>query len=345
MLNVAMADVLILGGTRNLGHFTALELLAAGHSVAVLNRGRTPDLLPQEVERLRADRRDTAGMRAALSNRMFDLVLDTTTYTGTDARQAVELFGGNTDRFVFVSSGQVYLVRENLSRPFREEDYPGPVMASPAEGTLDHDGWKYGVDKRDAEEVFESAARASGFPLTTLRLPMVASEMDERGRIQAYIARIIDRGPLLLPEERGLPIRHVYVKDVARLIAAFVGKDTGIGLPFNVSWGTSMNLDDFISLLSSLVGIDAVVETKPRALLDETGLLPNCSPFSGKWMSELDNSRSLDEFTALGLKYTAPEDYLRTLVDDYANRWCESGMVPSGLAQRKREILAAYPKT
>jgi nucleoside-diphosphate-sugar epimerase len=275
---------------------------------------------------------------------MFDLVLDTTTYTGTDARQAVELFGGNTDRFVFISSGQVYLVRENLERPFREEDYAGAVMPPPAEGTLDHEGWKYGVDKRDAEEVFDSAARASGFPLTTLRLPMVASEMDERGRIQAYIARIIDRGPLLVPEERGLPVRHVYVKDVARVIATFVGRDTGIGLPFNVSWGESMSLRDFIALLSSLIGVDAVVETRPRSLLDETGLLPHCSPFSGKWMSELDNSRSIDELSPLGLKYTAPEDYLRALVDDYTTRWCESGMVPTGLAQRKREILAAYPK-
>jgi nucleoside-diphosphate-sugar epimerase len=340
-----MADVLILGGTRNLGHFTALELLGAGHRVTVLNRGRTADDLPAEVTKLRADRRDSESMRAALADLMFDLVLDTTTYTGADARQAVELFSGRTDRFVFVSSGQVYLVREDIARPFREDDYAGSVMAEPERGTPDHEGWKYGVDKRDAEDVFSSAALASGFPVTTLRLPMVASERDERGRIQAYVARIMDRGPIMIPDDDGLPLRHVYVMDVARLVRSFVGSDTGIGLAFNVSCGESMSLAAFIETLSGITGIDAQIERRPRAELEQAGLLPHCSPFSGRWMSELDNSRSIDELESIGLRYTAPEAYLRAIADDYESRWCRSNIVPAGLDQRKEEIIAAYPRT
>ena len=42
-----MAEILILGGTRNLGHVTALALLEAGHNVTVMNRGITPDELPE----------------------------------------------------------------------------------------------------------------------------------------------------------------------------------------------------------------------------------------------------------------------------------------------------------
>lgn len=337
-----MADVLILGGTRNLGHFTAMSLLDAGHAVAVLNRGQTPDRLPASVERLRADRHDSAAMREALEARSFDMVFDTTTYTGQDARQAVELFSGNTDRYVFVSSGQVYLVREGLSRPFREEDYEGPVMPEPEAGTSDHDGWKYGVDKRDAEDVFTAAARASGFPVATLRLPMVASETDDRGRIQCYIARLLDRAPLLLPDEAGLPLRHVYAKDVARLVSTLVGRDLPAGRAWNVSWGKSMSLEQFVKILAQIMGVDAPIRKLPRNQLEETGLLPDCSPFSGRWMSELDNSRSIAE---LGAKYTAPDEYLRALVDDYVNRWERSGLVPTGLSRRQAEVLAAYPRT
>lgn len=280
-------------------------------------------------------------MREALEARSFDLVLDTTTYTGDDARQAVELFGVNTDRFIFISSGQVYLVRENLERPFREDDYDGPVMPAPANGTSDHDGWRYGVDKRDAEDVFTAAASASGFPVTTLRLPMVASEMDDRGRIQCYIARILDRGPVVLPDEPGLPMRHVYAKDVARLITGLVAADLPAGRAYNVSWGESMSLDEFIALLSRIAGHESPIMRIPREKLDTDGLLPHCSPFSGKWMSELDNTRSIEE---LGAKYTAPEEYLRALVDDYVTRWERAGFVPAGLAQRQREVLAAYPR-
>lgn len=340
-----MADVLILGGTRNLGHFSALSLLAAGHRVSILNRGVTPDRLSADVERLRADRRSSEQMRAAVAGRSYDLVLDTTTYTGAEARQAVELFSGNTDRFVFVSSGQVYLVRENLARPFREEDYDGPVMAAPPEGTADYDAWKYGADKRDAEDVFRAASRASSFPVTTLRLPMVASEMDHYGRIQAYVARILDRGPLLVPDEKGLPLRHVYVKDVARLVTEMVGSDVGIGVSYNISYGRSMSLDELVALLARLTGYDAPVVRIPRSELDEQGLLPHCSPFSGRWMSELNNARSLKELRGIGIRYTAPEDYLRAIVDDYESRWKTEGIIPDGLAQRQKEILAAYPRT
>src|SRR5689334_7817453 len=133
-----MAQTLILGGTRNLGHVTALAVLEAGHEVAIMNRGVTRDELPKDVERLRGDRNDTGQLRAAIASRKFDLIFDTTTYTGAEARQAVEVFRDVSARYVFVSSGQVYLVRENLPRPFREEDYDGPVMAAPPKGSADY---------------------------------------------------------------------------------------------------------------------------------------------------------------------------------------------------------------
>ena len=102
-----MARALILGGTRNLGYFTALSLLEAGHDVTVLNRGRTADDLPPDVKRIRADRNDDALMRAAIGAHSFDIVLDNTTYTERDAQQAVDLFSGRVGRYVFISSGQV----------------------------------------------------------------------------------------------------------------------------------------------------------------------------------------------------------------------------------------------
>jgi nucleoside-diphosphate-sugar epimerase len=337
-----MADILILGGTRNLGHFTALSLLQSGHNVTVLNRGVTDDSLPAEVERIRADRRDTSKMRAALDTLSFDMVFDTTTYTGAEARQAVELFGGNTDLYVFVSSGQVYLVRDGATRPFREEDYDGALIPEPPRESPDYDDWKYGVDKRDAEDVFSAAAESAGFPVLTLRLPMVASEMDHRGRIQCYIARVLDRGPLLLPEEDGLPLRHVYAKDVAALVTLLASREGRASGAYNISYGESMSLEGLVGKLAAIAGVEPHIVRVPRAQLEQESLLPWCSPFSGKWMSELDNSKSVAE---LGARYTPPEVYLRALVEDYVTRWERGGSVPPGLEKRQAEVLAAYPKT
>lgn len=328
-----MANVLILGGTRNLGHVTALSLLERRHSVTILNRGQTADELPEEIERLRADRNDSAAMKSAIGSRSFDLILDNTTYTEADARQAVELFAGRTRRYVFISSGQVYLVRENLARPFKEPDYDGPVMAEPPRESADYPSWLYGADKRHAEAVFNS----SMLPVTTLRLPMVASERDHYGRIQGYIARLLDGKPILVPDEKGLPIRHVYVRDVADLIAGLVDTNVGINGKFNISWGESMTLDEFLDTLALAAGVTKNVSRIPRATLEAQGLLPDCSPFSGKWMSELDNSKSLDAFRDAGISYTSPAGYLPLIVRDYIDRWQSGNLIPDGYRQRAAE--------
>ena len=330
-----MARTLILGGTRNLGHVTAEALFEAGHDVAILNRGMTPDDLPPAIERIRADRNDDESMRAALASRSFDLVLDNTTYTERDARQVTDLLDGKTGRYVFISSGQVYLVRENIERPFREEDYEGSVMPEPARQSADHSSWLYGVDKRLAEQVIEDAHERSGFPFTTLRLPMVASERDHYGRIQGYVARMLDGAPLLVPEGRGLPLRHVYVNDVARLVTQLAGSKDGIGEAFNISSGASLTHEEFMDLLSDAMEADPQILRVNRTRLEAAGLLPDCSPFSGKWMSELDNSRSLETFA---IDYTPPSSYLPSIVADYRSRWAQLALMPDSYRQRAAEF-------
>jgi nucleoside-diphosphate-sugar epimerase len=335
-----VARVLILGGTRNLGHFTALELLAAGHDVTVLNRGVTKDELPSAVERIRADRHEPKSMRSALGSRSFDLVLDTTTYTGEEARNVIELFDGRVGRYVFISSGQVYLVRMGLVIPFRETDYEGPIMDDPVE-PAERAEWLYGIGKRDAEASFANAWSAKQFPVTTLRLPMVASERDHYGRIQAYLARLDDGGPLLVPHGKVSELRHVYVADVATLMCGLVTSPVGIGSAYNISSGESTQLEDFLQLLARLANRKLEVIVVDPFQLIRAELLPHCSPFSSDWMSSLDNSRSLDELKEVGITYTPPEDYLPQIIADYETRWRQGGLVPNGYDQRARELKFA----
>jgi nucleoside-diphosphate-sugar epimerase len=337
-----MASTLILGGTRDIGHAAALELLAAGHQVTVLNRGHTADELPPEVERLRADRTHRGSMRSVIGDRKFDLVLDTTTYDGPDADEAVETFAGAVGRYVFISTGQVYLVRAGVERPFREEDYDGPLAHEPEQGTADHDSWLYGVHKRDAEEAFGTAWSDSRFPVTTLRIPIVASERDPAGRVQAYAARILDGGPLVIPSDPGLPLRHVYVRDVARLVAALAGREEGIGEAVNISSGESLSLREFLAVLADAFDAELHVAPVDRSVLAARALLPDCSPFSSPWMSMLDNRRGLRMFAPAGIRYTPPAEYLRLIAADYLARWRPGGLVPGGYEQRPRELAVAH---
>ncbi len=116
---------LVIGGTRNLGPSIVQALLQQGHEVAVFNRGQTRDDLPEEVERLRGDRTNPTQLKQVLGGREFDLVVDTTLYTGAEAEAVVDLLANRVGRYIFLSTGQVYLVRIGVERPFKEEDYAG----------------------------------------------------------------------------------------------------------------------------------------------------------------------------------------------------------------------------
>lgn len=306
--------VLVIGGTRNLGPPLVGELIKEGHAVSILNRGVTPDDLPAEVARLRADRTDAVQMRRALAGLAFDCVVDMTLYRGEEAAAAVELFDGRVGRYVLISTGQVYLVRVGSKRPFAEEDYDGPLMEEPEPASEDHADWLYGAEKRRAEDALAEAWAARSFPYTSLRLPMVNSERDHYRRVYNYLLRLKDGGPLLVPEDARLPLRHVYGGDVVSAVTRLVGSDAGRGRAYNVSQDETVTLEEFLGLLAGSLGAEPRVVRVPRALLEERGLLPHCSPFSGRWMSELTSERGKRE---LGLTYTPLAAYVRRLADYY----------------------------
>jgi nucleoside-diphosphate-sugar epimerase len=325
--------VLILGGTRNLGPLLVRELAARGHRLAVCNRGRTPDDLPGDVERLRADRGDRQQLERALGARDFDGVVDTTLYTGPEAEDVVELLAGRVGHYVTLSSGQVYLCREGARRPYSEEDYAGQVMAEPPRDGRDWSEWRYGVDKRAAEDVLAAAVAERGFPATVLRLPMVHSERDHYQRLRNYLARLDDGGPILVPAGPHLPVRHVDGADVVRVIADLLESGSGLGGVYNLSQEETLPIEECLARLAEVAGRPLELLRPPRERLLETDLLPACSPFSGLWMSELDNRRSRRE---LGVVYTPFAATLERLVAHLRRQ-----PPPSGYAQRPRELALA----
>jgi nucleoside-diphosphate-sugar epimerase len=324
---------LIIGGTRNLGPSIVHALVQREYEVAVFNRGQTRDDLPEEVERLRGDRTNTEELRRVLTGKKFDLVIDTTLYTGAEAEAMVELFKGRAGRYVFLSTGQVYLVRIGSERPYKEDDYAGPVMAEPPKSNVsEYENWRYGFDKRAAEDVFASAWAKDKFPFTSLRLPMVNSERDHYDRMYGYFLRIQDEGPILIPDEDGAPVRHVYGEDVVQAITRLAESEKGKGRAFNIGQDETLSLTQFLELLAETMHCPLNIVRAPREELDREGLLPHCSPFSGKWMSSLDNARSKKE---LRMEYTPVATYVKKLVSYF------QAVRPhnvEGYAQRQREV-------
>ena len=330
---------LVIGGTRNLGPGLVHALLVRGDDVTVLNRGVTPGDLPAEARRLTADRSDDTALGAALAGHSYDLVVDTTLYTGHEAQIVTGLLTGRAGRYVWWSTGQVYLVRTGLDRPFRESDYDGPLLPEPAPpSTLDHRNWTYGIGKRDAEDILSTAFREREFPTVSLRMPMIASERDHYTRIAAYVRRLLDGGPIVIPDDPPLPVRHVYGRDVIQATLRAAATPGVCGHAFNVSQDETLDFFDLVARIGALLGRTPRYAKRPRTKLEELGLLPTCSPFSDPWMSSLANDLSQ---LALGMRYTPVDEYLPRCVEaavrlpidrviGYGDRALELELVQSG---------------
>jgi nucleoside-diphosphate-sugar epimerase len=309
------------------------KLQQHGHTITIFHRGLTNAQLPAGIERLYGDRRQKQDLRQALGSRSFDAVIDTALYTGAEAQVTVEVLQQRTGHYIFISTGQVYLIRKGLKRPFREEDYDGEVMAAPPqEHESDYRNWLYGFDKREAEDHLMRAWHEHRFPVTSLRAPMIHGERDHYGRILGYVRRMQDGGPILVPQEPGLPLRHVDAEDVATAIAALVASGAGKGRAFNLAQDETVSLEDFLGILAGILALPLRLRKIPRAALEDGKLLPSCSPLSDPWMSELDNSRSKHE---LGMRYTALSEYLPRIVRHYQRN---TQLQPEGYKTRSLEL-------
>jgi nucleoside-diphosphate-sugar epimerase len=303
-------DVLLIGGTRFVGHYLALRLVAQGHLVTVLNRGVTPDGLGQRVERLRADR-GTDAFDGALAGRRFDAVVDFAAYRPEEVERAVRVLRGKAGHYVLISTGQVYLVRDRCPRPARENDFEGSVMEPPDKPEALEE-WTYGVLKRRCEAVLTGVA---DFPSTRVRIPMVNGERDHYRRLESYLWRMLDGGPLLVPDGGPEVCRHISGLYVADVLAAMLGNGHLFGRAFNVAQWEAPQLWDLLGLLAE--ALSAPDRRVPLAAdtISSAGLrIRELSPYSTTWMSYIDPSLVREE---LGFRSTNLPEMLARVVGTF----------------------------
>lgn len=288
-------DVLVIGGNRFVGRLAAGLLLDAGHRVALLHRGLGgPDPFGGRAERLLGDRTGP-DLGRLLRGRSFDAVLDMAAFTAEDGRVAAALLHGRVGHYVMVSSGQVYLVREGCPRPAREEDFAGPVVARPRDPG-DAGEWDYGMGKRACEDALAEAHAARGFPATIIRIPMVNGELDNHRRLESYLWRLADGGPVLVPGGGDQPMRHVDGPEVARALVSILGRAELAGRSYNLAQEETPTLRELLGSLRILLGSGSELVPVPVPAVAAAGLeLAEVSPFSSRWMSFVDPARARAE--------------------------------------------------
>jgi nucleoside-diphosphate-sugar epimerase len=148
---------LFIGGSGVISSACSRAAVEAGLELFVLNRGTsTVRPLPPGARRLQADIREPGSVRQAIKDLEFDSVTDWVAFTPDQVRTDLELFGGRTGQYVFISSASAY-----QTPPARM-----PVTESTP---LRNPFLQYSRDKIACEDLLVAAYRDRGFPATIVR--------------------------------------------------------------------------------------------------------------------------------------------------------------------------------
>src|SRR6185369_5400062 len=230
--------ILFIGGTGILSSACAPRVLAAGHDLALLNRGQsTIRPVAAGAEVLRGDIRDRASVREALGDREFDVVVNFVAYTPDHVLSDVDTFGGRVDQYVFISSASAY------QKPPRRV----PVTESTP---LHNPFWQYSRDKIACEETLLKA-----FPDTVVR----PSHTYDRASIPLHGGwTLIDRmrrGLEVIVHGDGTSLwtltHHV---DFAKGFVGLLGNTRTLGEAYTITSDDVLTWDQIYTLLGTAAG-------------------------------------------------------------------------------------------
>jgi 2'-hydroxyisoflavone reductase len=272
-------NVLIIGGTRFVGRFTALALREAGHNVAVFTRGKSPFDLPGDIQHIKGDRKVDADLAAAAATRAWDVVWDNMSYTARDARSAVRIFGGDCGLFIHTSTLAVYSVCEGITSPYREEDFERGRPLEERRGTYPYD---YGIQRREGEQVLHGAFANDRFPFVIVRLPAVLGPRDYSLRSWSYWRRMLEDSRLILPDGGIEMHRPVYCGDVVNALLAIIERGSAVaGQAYNLGSWEIVSLRDFVERSAAIMGLEPEIIDLPRSALETADLDPQAlSPYT-----------------------------------------------------------------
>lgn len=250
---------LVLGGSTFVGRRMVELLVAEGHDVSVLNRGRTASSLPEGVGRIVGDRTSTESMRAALDGTAWDAVIDVSGFVmaagGGEFAELIALLDGRVGAYVFVSSIMAY--EPSGIMPWRE-DAPTTTDAETV----------YGGFKAHAERAILDRHAQTGFPGSIARPAAIYGPANNILDMEAAMFLRLRRGlPILLPHEGLVTTSYGHVDDLCRNLLELSSTPAAVGEVVNTT-GEGASALAFTQLLAQIVGVEPDIVYVPTGFTD-----------------------------------------------------------------------------
>ncbi|MBO0845832.1 MAG: hypothetical protein J2P22_10485 [Nocardioides sp.] len=194
--------ILIIGGTRFVGHAMAEAALDAGHDVTLLHRNATDEL--SGATHLLADRN---GDLSVLGGQEYDATIDVCAYVPGQVRGLHQALGDRGGHHLFVSTVSVY---EDPDGPGAGED--SPLFPAAPEDATEVTDETYGPLKVTCENVATELYGDSG--LAIIRPTYVVGPRDMTARYPWWPLRAARGGPMIAPGPADVPMQCIDARDM-----------------------------------------------------------------------------------------------------------------------------------
>ncbi len=297
--------VLVIGGTGLSGPYLLRELIARHHEVVVFHRGHHEAQLPTKVTHIHGDLRDADALAAAARNFRPQRVVHMYAMKPEDVERAAQAFGGHIERFVLISSGDVYAAFEAIEAR-RPSPQPIPISEdAPLRSAPYRPPHAADYDKLGAERVALAAAEAGQLPTAVLRFPAIYGS----GPIREWywVKRILDGRPRIALPDGGLNLQHRgFAGNLAHAVA-LVLDEAQPGRVYNVRDEAVYSVRQITDMIANIMGHSWEVASVPASAW------PYGTPYSLPSHLVYDLSRIKSELAYRDI--VAPEQALRLTVE------------------------------
>jgi nucleoside-diphosphate-sugar epimerase len=247
--------IVVIGGSGHIGTYLIPRLVAAGHEVVNVSRGKREPYTPhgawQRVTTVVADR-EAEEADGAFGRRIAelggDVVIDLICFTETSARAIADALAGRVRHFLHC--GTIWVHGPSAQVPTTEAAERAPFG-------------EYGIQKAAIEAHLLDRAHREGFPVTIIHPGHITGPgwvpVNPAGNVNPEVFQKLAEGSeVALPNLGMETVQHVHADDVARLFMdAMASPSAAVGESFHSVATTALTLRGFAEAVAGWFGRQA----------------------------------------------------------------------------------------
>ncbi len=280
-------NLLVVGGTKFIGRAVVERAVELGHKVAVYHRGQTEPEGMSDVLHIHGDNLDIADHIEQIRAFAPDAAIDTTQAETERTQAVVDSLTGVVDRYVLVSSMDVYRVYGLIHNTEPGPPQPMPVSEMAELRTRPGADHTDEVDNLFAERVVLGQDELSS---TVARLPAVFGPGDYQRRVGTQVeemSRAVDE-LFMTPKRANFRWSWGYVENIADMLLLLAADKRPANEIYNLGYANAASNAEMSELISDAFGWGGTLVTQDDGSTDGANLLQDWTADTSKFRRDFD---------------------------------------------------------